>query len=92
MGILKTFRNDQQINRCKEELAELIVALSHFQRRTGYSAKMSVNEVVDEIADVTIMLEQMLIMFTGLNDLIKKRVEYKISKLASLLRVDYNGN
>lgn len=52
---VKKWGMDAQLLQTQEEAAELIVAISHFRRgRTGSKEKM-----LEEIADMEIMLEQM---------------------------------
>jgi len=43
-----------QLNKLKEELAELIVAVSHWEQR-----RIAIGDVVVELVDVTIMLGQL---------------------------------
>ena len=48
---------DAQINQSMEEMAELIQALNKYRRSNG--AKGTLENVIEEIADVEIMLEQL---------------------------------
>ena len=68
-----------QLDILKEELAELIVAISHYQRRKTNSF----NEMCGEIADVEIMLAQIkLAVLVGLD---KRNVA--VAKTAKLKRL-----
>lgn len=69
----------KQIFKTFEEMAELQVAISQNQTK-GIG---NYNEIAEEIADVRIMLEQMLILFDcrGLSD------RYKREKIARLERM-----
>lgn len=51
---------DAQMDQCIEECAERIVALRHYRR-----GKCDAAQVVGEIADVTVMLSQMALVFGG---------------------------
>lgn len=51
---IELYGKDAQIHLAKEECAELIVELSHYQR-----GKNSKQRVIEEIADVAIMLDQL---------------------------------
>lgn len=66
---------DMQIDMCVEEMAELIQALIKYKRGKG-----DLNNIAEEIADVSIMLEQMAMMF----DCHNKSVGFKKFKLARL--------
>ena len=65
-----------------EECAELIKALLKARRRSG-----SIEDIIDEIADVTIMCEQLKIMF-GCEKEVAERIDYKINR--QLERMDRN--
>jgi hypothetical protein len=50
-----------QLRKVKEELCELVVAVSHWEeKREG-----ATDEVLEEIADVEIMLEQLKVIVSG---------------------------
>lgn len=66
---------DMQIDMCVEEMAELTQALIKFKRGKG-----DLNNIAEEIADVSIMLEQMAMVFGCHN----KSYAYKQYKLARL--------
>ena len=67
-----------QTNMLVEECAELILAVQKFNHRTG-----NVNNVLEELADVEIMCEQMRLIFDSVCiDQIKKQ---KLERLESLL-------
>lgn len=72
---IKTWGPDMQIDMCVEEMAELIQALIKFKRGKG-----DLNNIAEEIADVSIMLEQMAMVF----DCHNKSYAYKQYKLARL--------
>jgi len=57
LDAISTFGVEAQLNQVKEEAAELIVAVSHYQRE-----RIGLVEIADEIADVTIMLEQLVLL------------------------------
>lgn len=73
---------DAQIAQAIEELAELAVSLSHLRRGRARAA-----DVVDEVVDVTIMLEQVIEML-GPNGrrLVDARFAEKLRRLAD--RID----
>lgn len=72
-----------QINMAIEECGELIVALAKNYRDMNGS---TVNEVLDEMADVEIMIEQLKIMFNYMysNDAVDKFEDIKRRKLERL--------
>lgn len=73
---LDHFGETAQIQKAIEEMAELIVELSHFLCFRG-----DLDKVVEEVADAQIMLEQMKILFG--TEAIKKAQVAKIKRLAA---------
>lgn len=72
---IETWGADMQIDMFIEEASELIQALIKYKRGKG-----DLNNIAEEIADVSIMLEQMAMMF----DCHNKSVGFKKFKLARL--------
>ena len=52
---VKVFGAEAQLRMCQEECGELIVAINHYSRR-----RISVRKVLEEAADVQIMLDQVI--------------------------------
>jgi len=75
---LEKWGEDAQYDQAVEECAELIIALKHFRR-----GKIDAQKVIDELADVTLMLGQLSWMFG--EDGVKKTVDIKLDKLQQLL-------
>jgi NTP pyrophosphatase (non-canonical NTP hydrolase) len=74
---IERYGESDQLDLAKEECAELIVALSHYQR-----GRCRMREVVDEVADVTIMLEQVLqALGPEARGLARARVAAKLDRL-----------
>jgi len=74
-----------QVGQTVEECAELIVALQKYYRLPNEEA---VKNILDEIADVEMMLAQMRIVFGIDDDTLRKRIEYKFEKLSQYLSED----
>ena len=72
---IETWGTDMQIDMFIEEASELIQALVKYKRGKG-----DLNNIAEEIADVSIMLEQMAMVF----DCHNKSVGFKKFKLARL--------
>jgi NTP pyrophosphatase (non-canonical NTP hydrolase) len=70
--------DEAQYDQMVEECAELIAALKHFRR-----GKISQEVVIDELADVTLMLGQLTWMF-GTKQ-VEEAVQKKLQKLNKLL-------
>lgn len=74
-----------QIGQTTEECAELIQGLNKYKRvlHVGQATKISESEVIDnvceEIADVSIMLEQMIYLF-GIEDTVQEMYEKKLQR------------
>ena len=69
--ILAHYGEPKQITKAVEELGELVAALAR-------SANYNDTEVIDEIADVTIMLEQLTQNYG--RDAVQERVAYKLRR------------
>lgn len=59
-----------------EECAELIQAISKMQR------KGNLNNLIEEMADVLIMIEQLKMMFCIKNSIVEKVIDAKIERLS----------
>lgn len=69
---------EAQCDQAVEECAELIASLKHLKR-----GKVSEDELIDELADVYLMLGQLIYMFG--EDKLNAAVDRKIVKLEKLL-------
>ncbi len=74
---IKTFGTVSQIWMAVEEMSELTKELAKGQRPNGTSAAA----LADEIADVTIMMEQLGILFE-VNQQVQDRIDFKVERLA----------
>ena len=75
---LKFWGVESQMDMVIEECLELALALQKLKRKRG-DVEQKVLNVIDEIADVKIMLRQAEIVFG--EEAVNKRVEFKISRL-----------
>lgn len=75
-----TYGINNQLNQLQEECAELIVAVNKY-RRTPFD---NLDGLVDELADVTIMIGQMVEHF-DLSTRVKDRIEFKLNRLKERL-------
>jgi NTP pyrophosphatase (non-canonical NTP hydrolase) len=74
---------EAQSDQTVEECAELIVALNKHIKRTPNSRTL--DDVLDEIADVEMMLAQMRLAF-GIDDaVLRERIERKFKKLETYI-------
>jgi len=71
-----------QVGQTIEECAELIVVLQKYINRT---IKPDVETILDEIADVEVMLGQMRIILGISDDALRKQIEYKLERLSQYL-------
>ena len=69
-----------------EEMAELQKAILKHRR---YGNKETEQEIIDEIADVEIMLEQLKIIYSCYKD-VENRIEYKIEREIGRIKNKYN--
>ena len=80
---------EAQIGQAIEECAELIVALQKYINRTPQVG--NTERIFDEIADVEMMLAQIRLALDIDDEALKKRIEYKFSRLAEYLANDTTG-
>jgi hypothetical protein len=80
--ILKKWGEDSQIEQAKEEAIELALALQKL-KRNNLTDEQKLFNVIDEIADVILMIEQLKIIFPI--GLIKERVEFKTKRIENRL-------
>jgi hypothetical protein len=74
-----------QYDQAVEECAELCAALMHYRR-----GKIAIEQVVDELADVTLMVGQLSWMFG--EDNVREAVERKRAKLEQLMAEESGAN
>jgi NTP pyrophosphatase (non-canonical NTP hydrolase) len=74
---------DAQCDQTVEECAELIVALHKHVKRSAKPGTL--NGVIDEIADVEMMLAQMRLAFDISDNALRERIEAKFEKLGEYL-------
>lgn len=86
---VNTYGDDSQINMAVEEMSELIKALMK-SRRNDVDVQENLHNIVEEIADVEIMLEQLKLIFNCFG-LVEREKEYKINRLAERLEKFKDG-
>jgi NTP pyrophosphatase (non-canonical NTP hydrolase) len=69
---------EAQYDQTIEECAELITALKHFKR-----GKVSDIEIIEELADVILMTQQLMFMFG--EERVRQAIDKKVAKLRILL-------
>ena len=83
---IDTYGKNAQVDMAIEEMSELTKALCKERRsaenRADHSAAIS--NVLEEIADVEIMLRQMIIIFDRDGE-VEKEIKYKVNRLAKRL-------
>lgn len=76
---------DAQVNMAIEEMAELISALQHYRRQETWGHHSTKEDVIDEIADVEIMMEQLKFMFEVDSLYLFQIKEKKLNRVKDLL-------
>ncbi len=87
--IVTTYGDDPQADMCIEECAELQKALLKYRRKKkGYSSddevKKAKENIIDELADVCVMVEQMKIVYGY--EAVEERIGFKIDRQMDRLR------
>lgn len=75
---------EKQLDQAQEELAELIVAISKHKRNAN---KLTIANIIEEIADVRIMLKQVMMLLNIEEFQIKNEELYKLNRLKKRLEV-----
>ena len=76
--IVETYGNDVQEDMAIEECSELIKAILKFRRSNAKDSDLR-DAVIDEIADVQIMLTQLGIIFNCVEE-VNERIDFKIDR------------
>lgn len=76
---IETWGDYEQRQIAVEELAELIVALKHYERHRVHE-----NAVIEEIADVCVVLSQLAVMFghERINDRVREKTERLMQQIS----------
>ena len=89
-NIVTIYGDNNQVDMCIEECAELQKALLKYRREThkGFPDTEKVKEakesIIDELADVTVMVEQMKIIYGY--EAVEERIGFKINRQMDRLR------
>ena len=91
--IAETYGFDAQSRQCIEEMAELTVALNKYHRITNdmnyvYEHTKCIDSIKEEIADVTIMLEQIKYLLQISNEEIDEIIEQKLNRQLERIGAD----
>lgn len=73
--IAEKYGKESQLRQLQEECAELIVACSKILRMSD----KSINNLIEEIADVRVMIEQIEYLY-GIKSLVKDEMIYKVER------------
>ena len=84
--IIDTYGTKHQEDIAIEELSELQKAILKYRRNSSGKRR---KKVIDEIADVSVMLEQLKIIYSCHKD-VEERVEYKIDRQIKRIKKKYN--
>ena len=75
-----TYGREHQLNIAIEEMSELTKEICKYKRRNENQA-----EIIEEMADVYIMLEQMKMIFGISEQQINEQIDYKVERLKGRL-------
>ncbi len=76
---------EKQLDQAQEELAELIVAISKYKRNEN---KFTISNVIEEIADVNIMIKQVMMLLDIKEFEVKNEELYKLNRLKKRILKD----
>lgn len=88
---IDTYGEEAQMDMCIEEMSELTKAILKLRRyqnaHEGNCTEVLLDNIVEEVADVEIMLEQVKIMLECENS-VNEQKEYKLKRLKERLDVE----
>ena len=84
--IINTYGTKNQEDIAIEELSELQKAILKYRRNSSGKRR---KKVIDEIADVSVMLEQLKIIYSCHKE-VAERVDYKIDRQIKRIKKKYN--
>ena len=84
--MINTYGTKNQEDKAIEELAELQQAILKHRECNNCETEKS---IIDEIADVSIMLEQLKIIYSCHKE-VEERIDYKIDRQIKRIRKKYN--
>ena len=84
--IIDTYGTRSQQDIAIEELSELQKAILKYRRKSSNKRR---KVVIDEIADVSVMLEQLKIIYSC-NKEVEERMDYKIGRQIKRIKKKYN--
>lgn len=79
--VIRINGSKKQIGKAIEELTELSLVLQHF-----LDNKATEKEVITEIADVSIITDQLKLIFDPENNTVNKEIAYKLGRLDTNLK------
>ncbi len=75
------YGKEAQLDMCVEEMSELTKEICKYKRRNENQA-----EIIEEMADVYIMLEQMKMIFGISEQQINEQIDFKVARLEGRLK------
>lgn len=81
---IKTWGIEAQCDMIIEECIELALAVQKLKRKRG-DREAKITAVIDEIADVRIIIEQAMIIFADPENRIQERIDFKMNRLKERL-------
>ena len=84
--IINTYGTNKQEDKAIEEMSELQKAILKHRENKSEEEKKA---VIDEIADVSVMLEQLKIIYSC-NKEVEERMDYKINRQIKRIKKKYN--
>jgi len=82
---VRTWGKEAQINMIEEECIELAHAICKLRRKRGDPDK-KLDNLIDELADVKLMMMQADIIFEDLKDRIDERMDFKLNRVKERLK------
>lgn len=81
---INTWGVEAQCDMIVEECLELALAVQKLKRKRG-DQEAKITAIIDEIADVRIIIEQAMIIFADPENRIQERIDFKMNRLKERL-------
>lgn len=83
-----------QLKKLREELGELDIAAlcveMDIMRRDGFAPPETIDALVDELADVSVMLQQIMHL-TNTHDAVRERIQFKVNRQLERIAAEANN-
>ncbi len=90
-NVVETYGKESQLRQLQEECGEVIVAVNHYlravQQKDTKKISLTTCNLIEEVADVEILIAQLPCMFLGFREAVDEVKEKKLKRLAERIEM-----